>query len=70
MKNLQLTEKELQLLIHILHEKCTYHLNGLTVAEIDKNDLLQAYHENEFEKVDGLLRKVELIWKLGKNLSN
>ena len=57
--NLQLTPQELELLIDILHERCTYHLNELTVAEIDHNDLLQAYHENEFEKVSGLLRKVE-----------
>ena len=56
---MDLTNTELKLLIEVLQERCTYHLNELTVAEIDHNDLLQAYHENEFEKVSGLLRKVE-----------
>lgn len=56
---MNLTNTELQLLIDLLHDRCTYHLNELTMAEIDHNDLMQAYHENEFEKVSELLRKVE-----------
>ena len=59
--NLQLIEKEVELLSNLLHEKCTFHLNMVTRGELEENNFMINYHTNKFEEVNELLKKVE-VW--------